>query len=197
MKRKSLSTNMLRMTKKPKKRCARCKAEKPTSEFHRLVSSRDGLQYRCKACVAEVCGERWRRGETTLQRMEKQERRRVQAFHMRNWRKKNPEKNKAYIAAAEAKNPEKYRRAKANATLRFNFGITLDQYESMLASQNGVCAICKRPQRHVASRLAVDHCHLTGKVRGLLCTPCNRALGVFEDSQELLESALAYIRSHQ
>jgi len=63
--------------------------------------------------------------------------------------------------------------------LKRDFGITIEEYDAMLTKQGGVCAICKRPPNK--NRLAVDHDHTTGEVRGLLCPSCNRAVGYFEN----------------
>lgn len=60
------------------------------------------------------------------------------------------------------------------------------------AKGDGVCAICKRPET-INKSLAVDHCHLTNTIRGLLCTNCNIALGKMGDSIEILKSAIAYL----
>lgn len=78
--------------------------------------------------------------------------------------------------------------------LRVKYGLTSGEYDAMLTGQQGVCAICKRPPRE--ERLAVDHCHTTGKIRGLLCPgfSCNTGLGHFAHSPELLEAAAAYLR---
>jgi len=77
-----------------------------------------------------------------------------------------------------------------------NFGITLKEYENMLEQQNGRCAICDKPPTTI--RLAIDHCHESGAVRGLLCANCNRGLGYFKDEISFLEAAIAYLqkRSH-
>lgn len=73
------------------------------------------------------------------------------------------------------------------------FGINADQYEAMLMEQNYVCAICKKSD--VCNRaLAVDHCHHTKKVRGLLCTNCNMALGKFQDNLQNLLNAIEYMK---
>jgi hypothetical protein len=89
--------------------------------------------------------------------------------------------------------------------LRREFGITLEQYDAMLAEQGGCCAICgqppaivgyrasRRPGRPTRPILVVDHDHQTGKIRGLLCIHCNRGLGFFKDSPELLRFALKYM----
>ena len=78
--------------------------------------------------------------------------------------------------------------------LRKRFGISLEQYETMLQQQNGGCAICGASVgRKDGWRLAVDHNHKTGKVRGLLCTNCNSGIGRFKDSAELLLKASSYL----
>ena len=71
-------------------------------------------------------------------------------------------------------------------------GITLEQYDQMLAAQKGLCAICEEPPDH--ARLFIDHCHKTGKVRGLLCSVCNRGLGHFRDRVDLFLSAVSYLK---
>ena len=77
--------------------------------------------------------------------------------------------------------------------LRFQrkYGITADEYDRMLADQDGVCARCKEPPGML--RLAVDHCHNTGRVRGLLCGPCNTYIGRLEANMDRLDEDLAYI----
>jgi hypothetical protein len=76
------------------------------------------------------------------------------------------------------------------------YGVTFAIYRLMLAEQHGRCAICSRPEP--ASRMFdVDHDHATGKVRGLLCTSCNRVLGHAGDSPERLRSAADYLSSRK
>jgi Recombination endonuclease VII len=70
------------------------------------------------------------------------------------------------------------------------YGITPAEYDALLAKQNGACAICRRRPK---GRLCVDHCHVTGMVRGLLCKECNGALGYLKDDQASLVAALAYL----
>jgi hypothetical protein len=72
------------------------------------------------------------------------------------------------------------------------FGINFDQFDQMLKDHNEVCAVCGNKDRN-GRALAVDHCHTTNKIRGLLCTDCNTALGLLKDSKELLTSALKYL----
>lgn len=107
----------------------------------------------------------------------------------KRWRDRNREylsdKSKAYQKA----NPDVNRRS----WLKQRFGITLDQYDEMRGRQDGLCAICGRcPEK----ALDVDHCHRTGKIRGLLCGDCNRGLGLFRESECNLQNAIAYLQYH-
>ena len=86
--------------------------------------------------------------------------------------------------------------------MRKNFGISFETYRAMLDAQGGVCAICKRVDPNIDQktgnrrRLAIDHCHTSGKVRGLLCGPCNASLGGFRDDIAVMETAIAYLKRH-
>ena len=82
-----------------------------------------------------------------------------------------------------------------NRRYRYLFGITLDVYNSVLAAQDGVCAICKAINLN-GRRLSVDHDHRTGAVRGLLCHNCNSAVGHLKDNPLLIEAAAQYLREH-
>jgi len=83
------------------------------------------------------------------------------------------------------KNPRQYK-------LLCAYGITIAQYDAMLARQGGVCAICRK---HRGKTLCVDHCHVTGKVRGLLCRKCNAAIGFFEDDPRIARAGAAYLEA--
>ena len=81
------------------------------------------------------------------------------------------------------------------------FNITIEDYEAMYDKQNGACAICGEPETREyngnAIKLAVDHCHITGDARGLLCSKCNGGLGLFKDSIDLLTKAVNYLKQHE
>ena len=74
------------------------------------------------------------------------------------------------------------------------YGITLENYNQMFADQAGCCYICNIHQSEFKRALAVDHCHTTGQVRGLLCLNCNTGLGSFFDDEKLLIKAIDYLR---
>jgi hypothetical protein len=81
-----------------------------------------------------------------------------------------------------------------NKSRRFkNFGITEAQYNQMFTSQEGRCLGCLRHQSELNKSLAVDHCHTTGKIRGLLCDNCNRGLGFLKDNKDTLKRLGEYL----
>jgi hypothetical protein len=83
--------------------------------------------------------------------------------------------------------------------LKKDFDLTPEGYKKMLDEQGGVCAICKELETTVrcgkVQALSVDHCHTTGKIRGLLCNRCNRALGKFKDNIVTIQRALSYLEN--
>jgi hypothetical protein len=114
-------------------------------------------------------------------------------------RRGKPRPNAEAIRRANEKRklPEPIRVSRRKAinrvcTLRARYGITIEEYDQLLVLQEGVCAICKKSCTS-GKRLAVDHDHESGIVRGLLCRKCNRGIGLFHDSLELLQSAANYL----
>lgn len=104
-----------------------------------------------------------------------------------------PEKNRAYQKKYQQSIPQ-YRRKE---NYRHRFGLTIQAVESMHAQQNGLCKTCATPIRLGGGRngATVDHDHTTGKVRGILCTPCNKGLGFFRDNPTALRAAAAYLEA--
>lgn len=76
------------------------------------------------------------------------------------------------------------------------YGITLEEYNQMFANQGYRCAICGSDDSKSKLDFCVDHCHNTGKVRGILCHGCNKGIGYFEDNLNNLESAIKYLQGH-
>ena len=91
-------------------------------------------------------------------------------------------------------NREHFLHIERKSKFKRQYGISIEQYDSMLANQNNGCALCgtEKPSNRT-KYFSVDHCHLTGKIRGLLCTKCNRGLGFFNDRPELLRAAAVYL----
>lgn len=101
-------------------------------------------------------------------------------IYVASWQKYNPEKCQAKNARWKAKssNPLIY---------------TSEERKLLYEKQEGKCAICARHETQFNRKLAVDHCHATGKIRGLLCSACNRALGLFRDKISSLNAATLYL----
>ena len=105
----------------------------------------------------------------------------------RQWRAKNVEKERTRSRQWRADNPEKLKALE----LKRSFGISLSDYGAMMKLQGDRCAICGGIDARLA--LAVDHDHVTGKIRGLLCGRCNKGVGHFHDDQALLKLAIEYL----
>lgn len=118
--------------------------------------------------------------------------RRLSMNDYRKHKNKRRESNKAWN--------ERNKNRRRDKELKRLFGVGQDWFNDRLSDQHGVCAICGNPETAKRSGkivcLAVDHCHASGKNRGLLCMSCNTGLGYFKDSCETLLSAVSYLRLH-
>ncbi|MGW3358483.1 endonuclease VII domain-containing protein [Streptomyces bungoensis] len=184
------------MAEKSVKYCAKCKRDQPLEAFARDRNRRDGLQAHCRECVAEYSAAHYRRRREAIG---KPVRERVDV----------PDGHKLCRACGVVKPHSEWHR---NATasdglstrckacraergrqdhLKRQYGITEAERDELIASQGGVCCIClAAPPAHV------DHCHNTGRVRGVLCFSCNAALGQFKDQPEAIRRAAAYVEGN-
>lgn len=80
-----------------------------------------------------------------------------------------------------------------NKQYKRRYGITIEDYNTIFNSQNGKCSICKKHQSEFKTALAVDHCHKSNEIRGLLCYNCNSGLGRFQDNVDNLTEAISYL----
>lgn len=112
----------------------------------------------------------------------------------KRWRLRNPEKQKRANHRWVENNQGRRRESTRKWQLKTNYGITEEDYQALLEGQEGKCAICLTDTPTGKWKVfAVDHCHKTGKVRGLLCNECNRGIGLLKDNAELLKKAAAYL----
>ena len=109
------------------------------------------------------------------------------------WIKNNPERKKEMDIEYKKNNKQKVSYLNWKGGLKRNFNISDIEYNIMFNKQNGSCKICNTHQSNLKFRLCVDHNHKTGQVRGLLCSKCNSALGLLQDSSQLLRVAANYI----
>jgi len=115
--------------------------------------------------------------------------------YRRKYRLRNSPQERAYQKKYRDNNKDK----RKNVMLKIRFNLTLEEYQSILKSQGGVCKICQKPETakksnsEEARMLAVDHDHNTGKVRGLLCARCNVQLGHYEKTKPRAEEFEKYL----
>lgn len=157
--------------------CRECGEAKPLEEFHRAKNMPHGRRTICRSCVSEYG--RKKKEELTEEEL------RAKNERSAHWNRNNPDS----------------RRASRRKTTLKKYGLTEEEYDSMLEAQGGVCAICKGKEllNHPTGTprsLVVDHHHASNKVRGILCTSCNLAIGNMKDDPELLEAAADYLRGH-
>lgn len=96
--------------------------------------------------------------------------------------------------ASKLRNPEKYKEAARKYHLKKTYNLTIEELNSMIEKQNGKCAICGNPDFGKKGP-SVDHSHSTGKIRGILCGRCNKAVGLFLDDTGVMNKAIDYINN--
>ncbi|MFD7884732.1 endonuclease VII domain-containing protein [Streptomyces bauhiniae] len=178
------------------KRCGKCERELPPAAFARDRNRRDGLQVYCRECVAEYGAAHYRRRREA---MGKPAREKVDV----------PSGHKLCLKCGEVKPwAEWHRNSSASdglstrcktcraaegraGHLKRSYGMTEAERDAMVASQRGLCVIClNAPAAHV------DHCHKTGRVRGVLCFNCNSAIGKLGEDPEAVRRAAAYLEGN-
>ena len=178
------------------KNCSKCRTEKDLGEF--AVYNGKPWSW-CKPCQ-RVSSKNYRKAhpesdrETARRYREKNPS--YAAANSKSWRSENPEKYRAQSRRSWEKNKVKKLAADRVRYMREKYGITIEQYDSMYRAQNGACAVCDGVNLS-GRRLAVDHCHRTGKVRGLLCSMCNSAIGLAKERLDVLKKAVAYLEKHE
>lgn len=146
--------------------CCKCRLDLPVSSYTLCASHSDGMQRVCKGCARVAF----------LSYKERHPKRR--AATVKRWKKENAEH------VRESRRGRQYR-------------MTPGQYAEMTKEQNDSCAIChKHRDACCGQTLNVDHCHITGKIRGLLCKKCNLLLGHIDDRLDLLRNMTAYMEKH-
>jgi hypothetical protein len=153
------------------KTCTRCSRSKPLLAFYRHGTASHGRAAVCIECQKE---------------------------EKRQWRLNNVERVREQNRARREA-PDLRRTRMRDVHLR-RYGLDEAGYQQLVRDQHGLCRICHRPEITIdlrtgdVKRLAVDHDHATGMVRGLLCSRCNTALGLFDDDIDRLQAAVEYLR---
>lgn len=195
------------MSKPNEKRCPDCGEAKPLDGFHRNRSARDGRASYCRPCwLAREAQRRKKVSEAPKPPITEKhcsgcgECKPVAHFTPSAYTKDGylPEcKACMRVYYAERRSDPVVRAACADsnrkAHYRRKYGITVEQYEAMLDTQGGACAICGVSRAESERRFAVDHCHDSGRVRGILCDHCNRLLSRMERDPDWLARAREYM----
>jgi len=156
------------------KNCSYCKQNLSYNMFPKNKTTKDGLSYYCKSCAVKKTMESRNREKTI-----------------------NPLTGRTNYTKKYNEYPVNSKEYLRNIVLKNKYKITLKTYNEMLIMQNNKCAICTRHIDELPKTLDVDHCHITGKVRGLLCGKCNMGIGYFQDNTETISRALTYLESHK
>lgn len=167
--------------------CVSCGCEKSEDDFPWADKKRGFRRRSCRPCYSEI-------KKVTTRRYNEGHRDQInaagRAYHEANRDKRN--------AARMQRHHEIPPEVRKNKRLMASFGITVEQYNEMLARQDGVCAICREPETMIRKGrllpLHVDHDHDTGAVRGLLCGRCNTGIGMFADDPDRLVAATTYLK---
>lgn len=106
---------------------------------------------------------------------------------------RNPEDGKAYQKRYWILNKAIKKEKSSQYWLKSKYGMTVENYNDLLVQQDFKCALCFKHISDNKKRLAVDHCHETGRIRGLLCMHCNAALGQMGDNKASIERVLKYV----
>jgi len=113
---------------------------------------------------------------------------------------KQKRKNHPYVPQIRSKMNSKDYATMLKHNLRYNYDMTVEEYQKLWKKQEGKCAICKLTSEETSNRctrLFVDHCHTTQEVRGLLCQQCNMGIGAFKDNGSLLIAAMRYLKQDE
>lgn len=161
----------LPVIKTDEKLCSACKKMLPIKNFYPRKNRPLGLSPKCKPC------ERKRRNG-----------------YANIYREKNREEIRAKDRERNKLRPNRSR----GSMLKRLYGITIPQFDEMLIKQKHLCAICgfKHDESKKSTKLHIDHCHKSKRVRSLLCSRCNKGLGHFKDNPKLIEAAIQYLKAH-
>ncbi len=170
------------------KRCSSCKETKPVTDFRKNRSTNDGLGAYCKPCAKvknKESDDRHRESINERERARHHQRKSDPAYIQ-----KRKEQYAAYQESGRAR----------DKVLRRVYGISLDQYNAIFEAQDYRCAICRCTEEEAEAKssqgFCVDHDHETGAVRNILCSHCNRGIGLLQDDSTVLEAAANYLRGH-
>lgn len=203
--------------------CLRCETEKPLTEFYVLRNHKGLHRRQCKTCCQEIARESYLKEHGSLKEKidwttmtSKKctmcgEVKPIGDFRLTKHGRKghrtakckacNVKEAVASYRKRKSVDPEAFRLNEAAKQIQRSYGLSWEQYCSMLKDQRGVCAICGQPEATIRDGrvrlLGVDHDHNTGRVRALLCNQCNHILGQCHDDRYILQRAIDYLTKYK
>jgi len=164
--------------------CSVCKVEKQLEMFHKDKSKLLGVCSTCKEC-AVARTRAYKEANEALVKAKK-----AAAY------RSAPERDKERARRWNAENKQRVAERNRAARLKNKYGITQKEYEELGEAQRWKCAICgsKDSGSKNSDNLSVDLCHDTGRIRGLLCHPCNAGIGYLKESEEIMQNAINYLK---
>jgi hypothetical protein len=169
------------------KTCSKCNQDKDIDLFPPRKGGRYGTHSWCQDCFREYKKKYWEKNRDLLSAKRKASYEADPGRYKKQMKEYYHKSDKVEWAYKSW-----------SSKLQREYGMTVEQYEIMLSEQGGLCKICGREETHrhfgKPVRMAVDHCHETGVVRGLLCRNCNVAIGLLGHSVSRLEKAICYLQ---
>lgn len=192
--------------------CRVCSIEKNLLENFRIYPGKKARTRICRACESQLAMAGHRKNPERTKQRKKESYYRIRndparyaellekkRASRRSWGER-PE-NKEKILSYRKRNLEQRRAYEKKSQLKKKYGLTVEKFDEMLEAIDWKCPVCFReltadPSKHGNNTANVDHCHTTGKVRGILCNPCNVGIGQLGDDLGRLERAVTYLRKH-
>lgn len=175
------------------KKCPKCGEIKSYSNFSKDSSRSVGIYHTCRNCCKKYAKKHNAKPEIKLKNK-----------HYRDVYDSRPDiktAKKIYNAKPERRQAKRDYYHKPTIKERYRerlllrkYEMTLEEYNTLLFKQEYCCAICAKHESKIKKRLHVDHCHTTGRIRGLLCSLCNTAIGALQDSENILSKAIEYLK---
>jgi len=193
-----MSNDRLQIAMKNAKACKTCNTTKNITEFYKNPNVKDGYLNKCKDCVRQYDIQRTKKhpgprttGFKTCSFC--QQKKRVSEYSKR-LRAKDGLRHRC--KPCDRKEDKKYRQNNPSkqrlCKVKHTYGLNKKEYEALVKKHNGKCAICEFDNK----QLGIDHCHYTGKVRGLLCSRCNSGIGMLGDDVKTLQKAMKYLKEN-
>jgi hypothetical protein len=181
--------------------CTKCNQQMSVQQFHKHKDGKFGLESMCKNCKQGYKDKRYGKSYGAMRTCKTCGIKATNNEELKLFQKgssykfgRQPHCKKCYLSRESM--------IKSNNSLDKRcrkFGITVDDYNNLISIQNNSCAICNKHKDEFSGRgnnFHIDHCHTSGKVRGLLCSNCNTGLGQFKDNIKSLENAIQYLSSN-